>query len=182
MRKLVVSEWMSLDGVFDAETMEQWYAPYDSKARQDYTRASILGSDALVFGRTTYEMLAPHWSAMTHNEDGVADWLNSVPKYVVSSSLKKADWNNTTIIKDNVIKELNKLKQQSGREIQIEGSAALVESLQKGDVIDEYRFLMHPIIAGKGKRFFNDGMSSKLKLIDTKALDLGVNLVCYEAA
>jgi len=183
MRKLVVSAWISLDGVFDVDTMPQWYTPFDSEARQTYIREGILACDAILFGRTTYEMLAPYWSSLHENEMGVAAKLNSAPKYVVSSNLEKADWNNTTIISDDVIAEIAKLKEMPGREIQIEGSATLVQSLMKADLIDEYRLLVHPIIAGKGKRFFKEGMTTAgLTLIKTQPLDKGVLVLYYERA
>jgi dihydrofolate reductase len=182
-RKLVVSTWMTLDGVFDADSMEQWFAPYDSEERQKYIQESILTCDAIVFGRTTYEMLAPYWSACKNNEDGVADKLNSVTKYVVSSTLKEADWNNTTIIGSRVAEEVTKLKEQPGREIQIEGSATLAQSLTDADLIDEYRFLVHPVVMGAGKRFFKDGKTpTKLKLVSSETLDLGVHLLVYQPA
>src|SRR6266567_4387146 len=175
MRKLVVSAWVTLDGVFDADTMDQWFNLYDSEERQEYIREGILASGALLLGRTTYEMLAPYWSSMKNNEMGVAAKLNSAPKYVVSSTLKRAEWNNSTIIKDNVVEEITMLKQQPGHEIQIEGSATLVQSLMETDLIDEYRFLVHPIIMGSGKRFFKDGMvTTRLKLVSTKTYPLGV--------
>jgi dihydrofolate reductase len=183
MRKLVVSAWITLDGVFDADTMPQWYTPFDSEARQTYIQDGIMACDALLFGRTTYEMLAPYWSSLHNNEMGVASKLNSAPKYVVSSSLKKADWNNTTIIGKDVVAEITRLKEQPGREIQIEGSALLVQSLMEADLIDEYRFLVHPIIAGKGKRFFKDGMTTgALMLVKTQALDKDVMVLYYARA
>jgi dihydrofolate reductase len=114
---------------------------------------------------------------------GIADKLNSVPNYVVSSTLEKAEWKNSTIIKENVVEELTKLKAQPGHEILIAGSATLVESLMKADLVDEYRFLVHPTIMGSGKRFFRDGMHTKgLKLVKTKTLSMGVVLVCYQPA
>jgi len=181
MRKLVVSAWVTMDGIFDADSMDKWYAPYDSKERQEYIKEGILAADALLLGRVTYEMLAPYWSSLKKNEMGVADKLNSVSKFVVSSKLKKAEWNNSTIIKEKVVEEITRLKQQPGKEIQIEGSATLVKSLMEADLIDEYRFLVHPIIIGTGKRFFKDKMhTSGLKLVKTKTLDKGVILNCYE--
>ena len=97
--------------------------------------------------------------------------------------LKKAKWENSTIIKENVVEEITKLKQQPGQEIQIEGSATLVQSLMDANLIDEYKFLVHPIIMGSGKRFFEDRtVPTRLKLIKTKTLDLGVVLLCYEPA
>ncbi|MEO6960863.1 MAG: dihydrofolate reductase family protein [Puia sp.] len=181
MRKLVVSVWMSVDGIFDADSMDEWYTPFDSISRQNYIREGIMACDALMFGRSTYEMLAPHWSAMKNNEMGVAAKLNSTPKYVISSSLKKADWNNSTIISKDVNREITKLKQLAGREIQIEGSATLIKSLAGTGLIDEYRLLIHPIIMGKGKQFFKEGMhTDRMKLINTTTLDKGVMVLCYQ--
>lgn len=142
----------------------------------------MLACDAILFGRVTYEMLAPYWSPLKNNEDGLADKINSVHKYVLSSTLKKAEWNNSTIIKENVIEEVTRLKQQPGHEIHIEGSATIVKTLIEAELIDEYRFLVHPIILGSGKRFFKDGMSTTgLKLVKSEMLDLGITLLCYEA-
>lgn len=183
MRKIVVSTWMTLDGVFDANTMGEWFLPYDSVGRQKYIREGILACDAILIGRTTYEMLASFWSHQKNDDMGPASKLNSVSKFVVSSTLKKVEWNNSTIIKENIVAEIAKLKQQPGREIQIEGSATLVQSLMGADLIDEYRFLVHPIIMGSGKHFFKDGMhTTGLKLVKTKTLDKGVVLLCYQPA
>jgi dihydrofolate reductase len=181
MRKLVVSEWVTLDGVFDADTMPQWFIPFQSDDRVKHIKKVIEACDAIVFGRTTYEMLGSYWSAQKNDEQGPAAKLNSVPKYVVSSTLKKAEWNNSTIIKDNVEKEIAKLKHGSGGDILVLGSAALVRSLTGGDLVDEYRFLVHPIIMGSGKRFFTDGMApTKLKVLEAKTLDMGVVAHRYE--
>lgn len=181
MRKLIVSAWISIDGVFDAELMPQWYAPFDSESRQAYIRDGILECDAFMFGRNTYEMLASYWSSLKNNEMGVAAKLNSAPKYVISSTLKNAGWDNSIIISENVAAEIKKLKQQAGGDIQIEGSAELVQSLMKADLIDEYRFLVHPIIMGNGKRFFKDGaQTSGLNLYKTEKLDKGVIALYYQ--
>jgi dihydrofolate reductase len=181
MRKLVVSEWMTLDGVFDADTMKEWFEPYDSEDRQNYIKENVLTSDAFLVGRVTYEMLASYWPNQKNNEMGVADRLNSAPKYVVSSTLKNAEWNNSTIINEDVVEEVTKLKQQPGQDILMFGSATLVQSLMEADLIDEYRFLVHPTIMGGGKRFFKDGMfATKLKLVKTETLNSGVTLDCYQ--
>jgi dihydrofolate reductase len=180
-RKLIVSAWVSLDGVFDADTMEQWFNPYHSDARGAYIKETIDAADAFVLGRTTYEMLAPYWSAQQNNEMGVAARLNSLPKYVVSSTLQKADWTNSTIINADASQAIARLKQQPGQDMVIMGSASLVQSLMQADLIDEYRFLVQPIIVGTGKRFFKDGMRSpSLKLVNSKTFDLGVVLLTYE--
>ncbi|MBS1606571.1 MAG: dihydrofolate reductase family protein [Bacteroidetes bacterium] len=180
MRQLVVSEWITLDGVFDAGSMAQWFMPYDSVSRQELIRDGILSCDAILFGRRTYEMLAPYWSRMKNNEMGISDKLNSVPKYVVSNTLKKADWENTTIISGNVMEEITRLKQQPGREIQIEGSAGLVGHLQEAGLIDEYRLIVHPVIMGSGQRLFQEGKQPiGLQLVETRTLDNGVIALRY---
>ena len=104
-------------------------------------------------------------------------------KFVVSAKLEKADWNNSAIINKDIAEEIRKLKQQEGSEIQIPGSATLVQLLMKENLIDEYRFLVHPIIMGRGKRFFKDGMQTPgMKLVKTQKLDKGVEVHCYQAA
>src|SRR6476469_7697975 len=121
MKKIIASEWISLDGVFDASLMGEWNAPYHSDSRADYIRESILSCDAMLYGRKTYEMLAPYWSSLKNNEMGVADKLNNAPKYVVSSSLQKAEWGDSTIIRGNIIREIEKLKTSSGGDILVQG-------------------------------------------------------------
>lgn len=181
MRKIVVKEWVTLDGVFDADNMDQWWIPYDSVERQEHIIEGMLGCDAYLLGRATYEMLAPYWSAQENDENGPASWLNSVRKYVVSSTLEEAEWNNSTIIKENAVEAITKLKQQPGKDILIDGSATLVQSLMEADLIDEYRFLVQPIIMGSGKRFFKEGMpTTRLKLVKSKTLDLGVVALTYQ--
>jgi dihydrofolate reductase len=115
MRTLVVSEWVTLDGVFDADTMNQWFEPYDSVDRQKSITEMVLGADAFLLGRVTYEMFSAYWPNVKNNDKkdlAIANKLNSAPKYVVSSTLKTADWNNSTIVKGNVPKEIMKLKQR----------------------------------------------------------------------
>jgi dihydrofolate reductase len=183
MRELIVSEWVTLDGVLDAGSMDVWFNPYHSDERAAYITEMIHGSDALLVGRVTYEMLASYWPHQKNDDMGPASKLNSMPKHVVSSTLKNAQWNNSTIIKESVVEEITKLKQQPGRDILITGSPTLVRSLMEGDLIDEYRFLVHPIVMGSGKRFFKDGMAAtKLKLVRTKTLSVGVVLLCYQPA
>ncbi len=181
MRKLVVSAWVTLDGIFDADTMQEWFFPFNSIAKDEYIRDSILEADALLVGRTTFEMLASYWPFQLNDDNGPASKINSMKKFVVSSKLEKADWNNSTIINKNIIEEIKKLKQQNGSEIQIPGSATLVQSLMKANLIDEYRLLVHPIIMGSGKRFFKNEMkTSGMKLVKTQTLDKGVVLLCYQ--
>src|SRR5579871_5283383 len=135
MRKIVVSEFVSADGVMDAP--DTWQFPFQSEEMGTITERQIRETDAFLLGRVTYEVFAGFWPTQTNNEFGVADKLNSAPKYVVSTTLQKADWNNSTLIKSNVIEEIRKLKQQPGGTIGITGSARLAHSLLHARLIDE---------------------------------------------
>ena len=110
MRKIVVGEFLSADGVMEAP--DTWQFPFQTEELGEITERQIRDADAFLLGRVTYEMFAGYWPTLTHHEFGVADKLNSAPKYVVSTTLQKADWNNSTQIKSNVIEEIRKLKQQ----------------------------------------------------------------------
>jgi dihydrofolate reductase len=181
MRKIIVLERITLDGVFDAASMGEWDFPYDSEARMAVIAGGIHASDAYLLGRTTYEMLAPGWSALKNNEYGVADQLNSMAKYVVSSTLEKAEWNNSTIIKANALEEIGKLKREPGQSILVHGSAQLVQGLLAADLVDELQLLVHPFVWGRGKKLFKDGAQAmKLEVIEAKMLDLGVVLMRYQ--
>lgn len=180
MRKLVVKEWMTLDGVFDAETMDYWWNPYDSPERQNNILEVYKRGDVYLLGRITYEMLWPAWSTQTDNE-GAGPILNRMKKYVVSTTLQTAPWKESTIIKGNVLEAITTLKQQSGKDIILDGSASLVHSLMDTDLIDEYRFLVVPFIMGRGRRFFPDGMPpAKLRLVESTPLSLGVLALTYQ--
>lgn len=179
MRKFVVSEFLSADGVMEAP--DTWQFPFQTEEMGAITERQIRDTDAFLLGRVTYEIFAGFWPTQTHNEFGVADKMNSAPKYVVSTTLQKADWNNSTLIKSNVIEEIRKLKQQPGGTIGIIGSATLVHSLLDADLIDEIQVLMHPLILGKGVRLFADGgRRSPLKLADSKILHNGVVFLSYQ--
>ena len=181
MSKLVVSAWITLDGIFDADSMDQWFHPYASPERQEHIRESILAADALLLGRITYEMLASYWPYQKTDANGPASKLNSVSKYVVSATLQKAEWQHTTILKGPVVEAISRLKQQNDQEIQIEGSAILVHSLMETDLIDEYRLLVHPVLMGSGKRFWKSETGlMRLKLVSTRTLPKGVVALSYQ--
>ncbi len=181
MRKIVVSEGVSLDGVFDAETMGKWAAPYYGEERDEFVRGIVLASDALLLGRKTYDIQAWYWPNQKEDKYGIAHHKNNMPKYIVTSTPLQAQWNNSTIIKDNVLEEIATLKEQPGKDILIEGSATLVEALAQAGLIDEFKFMVHPVIVGDGKRFFKDGMGlTKLKLVESKPISLGIVLLTYE--
>ena len=178
MRKIVVSEFMSLDGVIEAP--ETWQFPFQTEEMGAITESQINGTDAFLLGRNTYEIFAQYWPTQKHNEHGVADKLNSASKYVVSTTLQNADWNNSTLIKSNIIEEVRTLKQQPGSSIAIIGSAMLVHTLLDAGLIDEIQVLVHPIVLGKGMRLFVDGYCSSWKLADSKSLVNGVVYLTYQ--
>ncbi len=181
MRKIVVSEGVSLDGVFEAQTMGKWAQPYFSNERDEIVRKSVLASDALLYGRTTYDLEAYYWPNLKKNEYGIADAMNRLPKYVVTSRPLQAQWNNTTIIKGNVVEEIARLKRQPGKGILIKGSTMLVQALMQAGLIDEVQLTVHPVIVGSGKRFFDDGMGlTRLRLVESKPISLGIVVLTYE--
>ena len=181
MRKIVVSESVAVDGIFDAETMGQWAAPYYSEERDEIIRSIVLAADALLLGRTTYDLQAWYWPNQKGDKYGIANHKNSMPKYIVTSTPLQAQWNNSSIIEKDIAEEIARLKEQPGNDILTEGSAALVESLAQAGLIDEYQFLVHPALAGSGKRFFKEGTGlTKLNLLESKPISLGVVLLQYE--
>jgi dihydrofolate reductase len=179
-RKLLASEWVTLDGVFDADMMDLWFKPYESPERGQTIKRLIDSTDAYLLGRVSYQMLSAYWP---HQKNEVADRLNSQPKYVVSTTLLKADWNNSTIIKGNVVETVASLKQQPGQDLLMFGSGALLQALSAANLVDEYRLLVHPVVLGRGKRLWKDGVTtSRLELVDTQKLPNGVMNVTYRTA
>lgn len=181
MRKLVASAWVTLDNVFDSTLMPQWFFPFDSRSRQQAIRESVMGSDAVLMGRTTYEMLMPYWSSLPDGEmDGVAGKLNRSPKYVVSTRLGATAWSNSTIIREDVTAAVSRLKAQPGNEVRIEGSGMLANSLLRAGLVDEIRLLVHPFIMSTGKRYFEEGLpGSALRLVSEDKLEHGVLRLVY---
>src|SRR5260221_1578625 len=149
MRKIIVAEFLTLDGVMEAP--ETWQFPFLSDDISEYIKTGILALDAQLLGRVTYETFAGYWPTQTHNEFGIADKLNSMPKFVVSTTLDKADWNNSMLIKKNVIEEITKLKQQPGGAIGITASATLGQALMRADLIDELQLQVHPLLPVRGQ-------------------------------
>lgn len=178
MRKIVVSMFMTLDGVMEAPN--QWSFQFGSAEQQKYKYDELFACDALLLGRITYEGFAAAWPNMSGTGDyGVR--MNSIPKYVVSTTLQEATWNNSIIIRSNVYDELSTLKKQTGQDILIFGSGTLVNSLMQYDLIDEYRLMVFPIVVGSGKRLFQDVNEKKsLKLIETKTFSSGVVVLSYQ--
>jgi dihydrofolate reductase len=178
MRKLVVTEFVTLDGVV-AEPQE-WSFPYSTQEIGKFKFDEHFASDALLLGRVTYEGFAFAWPTRT-DEQGFAERMNSLPKYVVSTILDKLDWNNSHLIKENVVEEIARLKQQAGMDIIVHGCPTLLQTLMQHDLVDEYHLLVYPIVLGKGKRLFSEGTPASLRLTESKLMgSTGVVLLRYE--
>jgi dihydrofolate reductase len=176
MRKVVLSMFVSLDGVMEEPA---WTFPYWNDEIAKFKYDELFASDALLLGRVTYQGFAAAWPSRT-DEQGFADRMNSLPKFVVSTTLKNVEWNNSSLIKDNIAEEVTKLKQQPGQDILVFGSGTLVRALMQQNLIDQYHLLVYPILLGKGKRLFKGGSKAALKLVETKTFSSGVVALIYQ--
>jgi dihydrofolate reductase len=132
----------------------------------------------LLLGRVTYQGFAAAWP---ESKDEGADYFNSVRKYVVSNTLEEPlEWTNSTLIKANIVEEITNLKQQDGKDITVHGSATLVQALMQHDLVDRYRLLVYPVVLGKGKRLFKEGIPATLKLLGSQSFSSGVVALVYE--
>jgi dihydrofolate reductase len=180
VRKVVAVEFVSLDGVM--ESPEEWAFPYTNDEMEEANAAGMAASDALLLGRVTYEQMAAFWPDRS-GDDPTVDYLNSVPKYVVSTTLDTVEWRNSTLVEGDVTEEVSKLKQQPGKDIAILGSGTLVQSLMRDDLLDELRLIIHPIVLGSGKRLFEDGGDRQaLELVDSRTFSTGVVYLTYRPA
>ncbi len=179
MRKVVVTEYVTLDGVM--EEPGTWSFPFWNDELAKYKYDELFASDALLLGRITYQGFAAAWPTMTDTGD-FGERMNSLPKYVASTTLKEATWNATVIVGE-VAEAIAKMKQESGQDILVAGSGDLVQTLMQHDLIDEYRFMVYPFVLGSGKRLFRDGSATKnLKLVETKTFSSGVVVLSYQPA
>jgi dihydrofolate reductase len=143
----------------------------------------IARADGFLLGRKTYEIFAAHWPRVTDPSDPVARALNTLPKYVASKTLKEVEWNNSNLIRGNVVEEIRKLKSRPGRELQVHGSGGLAQTLIENDLVDEYRLWSFPVVLGRGKRLFGGGaVPATLKLVDSKTTSAGVAIHTYQRA
>jgi dihydrofolate reductase len=182
MRKVVAAEFLSLDGVM--ESPEQWHFDYFNDEMGQAGGEGFEASDALLMGRVLYEEWVAYWPQQVPEENPVAATMNSVRKYVVSTTLEEPlEWNNASLIGENVAEEISELKAQPGKDIVISGSGALVRSLLEYGLLDELKLMVHPVIVGSGKRLFEDGeKQTPLELVDSKTFSTGVVYLTYKPA
>jgi dihydrofolate reductase len=185
--KIVVTEFVSLDGVMEApgggEDFKHggWTFEIDRGDEGDkFKLDETLSSEALLLGRKTYEGFAAAWPTVT-DDAGFADKFNSMPKYVVSSTLEDPEWNNSTVLEGDAVEEVTKLRQQLDGDIVVHGSAQLVQTLVEHDLVDELRLMVFPVLLGSGKRLFAETSDKKpLRLVDSKVVGDGVTILTYE--
>ncbi|HET8630215.1 MAG TPA: dihydrofolate reductase family protein [Thermomicrobiales bacterium] len=180
MGKLVVTEYVTLDGYMDEPG--KWSFPFWNEEAAQFKFGELMASDAQLLGRRTYEGFAAAWPTMTDTGE-FGERMNGMPKYVVSTTLDKAEWNNSTIIRDDVPNAVSRLKEQYDRDILVAGSGVLLETLRQHDLVDEYRFMIHPIILGHGEKpLFRQGNEATLQLVDSKTTGKGVVILTYRPA
>ncbi len=182
MRKVVASELVALDGVM--ESPEKWSFQFHNDEMAEAQGAGMAAADAMLLGRVTYQEFASYWPHQNSADQPFTDYLNNTPKYVVSTTLERPlEWQNSTLIKGIVAEAIAKLKRQPGKDIGIVGSGTLVRSLLREDLLDELRFMVHPIVMGSGERLFEDGGDQKaLELVDPKTFGTGVLYLTYQPA
>jgi dihydrofolate reductase len=191
MRKLVVSEFLTLDGVMQSPGYPDedpsggfeyggWQMPLMDEVAGADIMAGMAATDALLLGRVTYEIFAGYWPTASA-DDPIADTINAFTKYAVSTTLREPlDWENSHLIGGDVPEEVGKLKQGTGKDIQVIGSGVLVQTLMEHDLVDEYRLMIYPLVLGKGKRLFREGSPKKsLRLSDSKISGNGVLIATY---
>jgi dihydrofolate reductase len=189
MGRIVVTEFVSLDGVIEApgggEEYEHggWTFEIDRGEEGDrFKLDELVEAEAQLLGRVTYEGFAAAWPRMT-DEAGFAEKMNAMPKYVVSSTLREAEWNNSTVLSGDLVEEVTKLKREVDGVILVAGSAQLVQALVENDLVDELRLMVFPVLLGSGKRLFGESAEKKpLKLVGSKTVGDGIAVLTYERA
>jgi dihydrofolate reductase len=175
---------MSLDGII--ESPEMWSLPYWNDEISRFKLDELFTSDAHLLGRVTYQGFvvtyqgfAAAWPSENDRQMFV-DRMNSLPKYVVSTTLEKAEWSNSYLMKKNIAEEISKLKHQAGQNILVAGSGTLVQTLMQNELVDEYHLIVCPIVLGSGKHLFKDGSNAALKLADVTRFRSGAILLIYK--
>jgi dihydrofolate reductase len=187
MGKIVISENVSLDGVVEDPTGEEgfrhggWFSQFGDKDREAWAKVEFdeaLDAEAMLLGRRSYEYFAVRWQPRS---GGWADRLNSLPKYVVSSTLEDPDWNNSTVLTGDVVSEVSKLKQELDGEIVVYASRPLVRTLMEHDLADELRLMVYPVVLGAGERLFGETSDKKpMRLVNTRTVGEGLAHLTYE--
>jgi dihydrofolate reductase len=188
MRKVILSNMVTLDGFFEGPNKELDWQIVDGE-NKEYAIDLLSKVDALLFGRVTYQLMADYWPAAATNPSTpksdleIADKMNNLPKIVFSKTLQEVKWNNSRLVKENIAEDISKMKQQPGKDMVIFGSGSIVSTFMQHGLIDEYRIIVNPIVLGNGNPLFK-GINGKqnLKLLNTKVFDSGIVILFYEPA
>jgi class 3 adenylate cyclase len=183
--RLIVTVFMTLDGVVEGPGFDEhrdgrnaWALRVQTEEDEAYNEGQLFAADALLLGRRTWQIWAAFWPTAT---GALADRLNAIPKYVVSNTLTRAGWTNSTIVSGDVKRRIEDLKAQPGGELVVYGSPGLVDHLLKDELVDEYRILVYPVVLGGGKRLFRDRIATHhLRLVRSRTFGSGVVLLAYE--
>jgi dihydrofolate reductase len=194
MRKLVVTTFLTLDGVMQGPggptedprggfELGGWLVPYYD---EDFGRQMIewfSGAEDFLLGRFTYQLFAAHWPRVPTDDDPIAKALNTLPKHVASRTLDHLDWDTAELIKGDVVDAVTALKQDDGGELQVHGSAGLIQTLFQNDLVDELRMIVFPVVVGKGKRLFDEGtVPGAMRLTSSSTTSTGAVVLSYERA
>jgi dihydrofolate reductase len=195
MRKVIVNEWMSLDGVVQAPGAADedttggfehggWHLRYFDDISRTWVVEGYAEAGGFLLGRRTYESLAAYWPTASEEEQAVAQPLNTLPKYVASTTLAEPlQWQNSTVLQGDVAEAVAALKQEDGEPLHVIGSTKLVQTLIEHDLVDEFRVMIDPVVLGGGKRIFRDDSAVRpLRLVDSQVTTTGAILVTYAPA
>ncbi len=195
MRKVIASEWMTLDGVVQAPSYADedrsggfehggWHTRYLDEESMRWVIENVSGAGGFLLGRGTYEMFAAHWPNAPAEEQMLAEPLNALPKYVASTTLAEPlEWRNSTLLRGDVDEAVSALKAEEGRDLHVIGSPGLVQTLIERDLVDELQVMVDPVVVGGGKRLFrDDGALRPLRLIDGKVTSTGAIIAAYAPA
>jgi class 3 adenylate cyclase/dihydrofolate reductase len=187
--KLVVTAFVTLDGIVEAPGFDEhrtgrnaWALRIQRDEDQRFNTEHVMSAEALLLGRRTWQIWAAFWptAAASGADPELADWMNRIPKYVVSNTLERAEWSHTEIVSGDIAAEVRKLKARPGGDLLVYGSPDLVDELLRHDLVDEYRLLVFPVILGSGKRLFRDRIDTHhLRLTGTRTFESGVVLLTY---
>ena len=185
--KLVVTAFVTVDGIIEAPGFDEhrsgrnaWALRVQNDEDEEYNKAQAMSAEALLLGRRTWQIWAAFWPTASGGDAELIERMNRIPKYVVSNTLKRADWSNSTIISGDVQAQVAKLKARPGGDLMVFGSPDLVDELLRHDLVDEYRLLFFPVILGGGKRLFRDRIDTHhLRLVSTRTFSSGVVLLTY---
>jgi dihydrofolate reductase len=195
MRKVIVNEWMSLDGVVQAPGAPDedrsggfehggWHQPYFDDLARKQALENIVEAGGFLLGRRTYDVFASYWPNAPEEEQVIAEPLNTKPKYVASTTLSEAlEWQNSTLLEGDVAQAVAALKREDGDDLHVIGSTKLVQALIEHDLVDEFRLMIDPVVLGGGKRLFSsDGALRPLRLLDSQVTTTGAILASYAPA